>query len=81
MPDKENMQQTTLDAIPSLDTREAQNETVYQYIKNHPNCTMKEVAKETSIPINTITWRFKDLREDGKLINSKTGREMMWSVR
>ncbi len=74
------IQETSLTAKPDETIIEVQNMLVYTYVKRNPNCTMKQVSKGTGLPIQTICWRFSDLRKKGLIINSKTGKEMMWSI-
>ena len=70
------IQDTSLKAIPSKLVIETQNRQVYLFLKALPDSTMKEVSKGLGIPINTITWRFADLRKEGMILESSRDREI-----
>ena len=62
-------------------SKEDLNNQVLDFIRDYPDCTMKQASEFLRVPINTITWRFNDLRKDGLIFNSRTEKEMMWQVR
>ena len=75
------IQDTSLMVRPSFETTEDQNKQVYLFLKALPDSTMKQVSKGLSIPINTITWRFSDLRKKGLVIEAYRDKEIHWRVR
>lgn len=75
------IQDTTLMALPSKERREAMNNQVFLFLRALPNSTMKEVSKGLDIPINTITWRFSDLRKEGKIEEAYRDKEIHWRIK
>jgi len=78
---KQYVQDTSLTALPPELKREAMNRQVWYFLRAIPDSTMKEISKGTGIKINTLTWRMKDLRDEGSVIESYRDSEIHWRIK